>query len=190
MFQLGILDSEEVKRAYMDIGYDEWHAEKLTKFTELSIIEEERDLTKSEITQAYKNNIIDRDLAISHLKALNYSDQAIDTIIALADYQKEKELRDAKIEAIKNKFMNETITQSEAIRLLTSLALSGEEISNYIEKWVNQKKAKAVDLDLTSIKNAYKMKIITKDNFIERLKKKGYNDTDAEIIVRLTEGGK
>jgi hypothetical protein len=44
MYQMGILTREQVFRAYKDIGYDDEHAENLTKFTVAGASQEERDL--------------------------------------------------------------------------------------------------------------------------------------------------
>ncbi|GAH21078.1 unnamed protein product, partial [marine sediment metagenome] len=60
MYKLGVLDESEVKKSYLNIGYNENDAEKMTAFTKKYEGDTEKELTKSAIDKAFKNDIIFR----------------------------------------------------------------------------------------------------------------------------------
>ncbi|KKL76598.1 hypothetical protein LCGC14_2043300, partial [marine sediment metagenome] len=57
MYKTGVLDRAGVLRAYLDLGYSPEKAEKMTQFTELFGVEAERELTKSDVLNAYKRRL-------------------------------------------------------------------------------------------------------------------------------------
>ena len=123
MYKLGILDKEGVKRAYMDIGYDEKRAEQLTEFTIKYETEEDRDLSKEEIVKLYTNDFITKEECTEMLKAIGYEDREVDFIIALADLRtKEEEVRE-KITVIRESFLLGVIDEDEMISQLDTLNL-------------------------------------------------------------------
>jgi len=120
MHKLGILDREGVKRAYLDTGYSEENAEKMTEFTvkyneepeeaekteEDKRKEELKGLTKEAILKQYSTEMISRDDAGSYLKGLGYSDEVIDFYLAREDYLKEEEKIDAYTKAFHRLYVN------------------------------------------------------------------------------------
>ena len=189
MYKLGILSGDDVYRAYLDLGYSPENAERLRQFVEVEAIETERDLTKSELISAFEAGMITEHEVKKELMAMKYSEEEAEVLIALQLYKKEKKIKDAQIKAIRSKYLKNVITLEEAIRRLTALALPATELDTYIELWKTEKLEISEELGLPDLKKALSLGIINKEDFIERVKRKGYNDRDIEIMIELVRKG-
>ncbi|MBW2638419.1 MAG: hypothetical protein JRC86_13080, partial [Deltaproteobacteria bacterium] len=85
MYQMGILSKEQVFKAYKDIGYDDEHAENLTKFTVAGASTSERDLTKSEILKGYRYKLLDAAETKDALIKMGYDETEAEYYITLED---------------------------------------------------------------------------------------------------------
>jgi len=95
MYDEGVMKKDEVKRAYMDIGYDDARAEKLTQWTITDKLKTERDLTKSEILKLFEIEEIDFSTAKGFLISIGYSEDEADFILAIHTAKmKEDEIND------------------------------------------------------------------------------------------------
>lgn len=185
MYKLGVLTEDDVYFCYRELGYDDVNARRLTEFTKIEAIESERDLSKSEIMDAVEAGLMTIEEAKTYLKRLKFNDSDIEIFLALALYKREKKLRDAEINAIKKQYLNNKIDRITAQRKLIELALTGAEVDNYLETWDREKASKALTLSDSNIQKAYKFGIITKQEALDMLMRKGYNSRDAEIILEL-----
>ncbi len=93
MYQNGVLDLDQVKRAYLDIGYNDEKANWLTDFTKRYYTPEDQtqldqfhDLARATYSQAYKRKIISRDEYYTFLEGLKYYKDDIELLITLDDY--------------------------------------------------------------------------------------------------------
>jgi hypothetical protein len=91
MYGLGVLDRTQVKRAYLDLGYDETKAEWLTEFTVRyedrdgeSKPEKYKELTQALILAGYNKGVITETQARAKLKEIAYTDEDIEFLISLA----------------------------------------------------------------------------------------------------------
>lgn len=92
MYQLGILDREGVKRAYLDLGYNDTKAENLTEFTvryytpeDKTELDEYRNLTRTVYISAYKRGVISYQDAYQYLTSIGYSQEDTAFLLQLAD---------------------------------------------------------------------------------------------------------
>lgn len=93
MYKLGLLTDEQVTRAYLDLGYNQTHADWLTEFTkrysapeDMSELEEFRSMARSTYSQAYKKHLLSRDEYSSMLAQMKYHIDDINLLISLDDY--------------------------------------------------------------------------------------------------------
>lgn len=98
MHDMGILGDQEVKRAYLDLGYDEQNATRMMDFTIAyndrtgdSEVKEYKDLTRSVVVQAYKKGLLTHDQAETRLMDLEYDTEGIELLLDLADWQQDIE---------------------------------------------------------------------------------------------------
>lgn len=93
MYKLGLLTDEQVKRSYLDLGYDDEKAGWLTEFTkrysapeDQSELDEFRSLARSTYSQAYRRKLISRDEYNQMLTAMKYYQDDVQLLISLDDY--------------------------------------------------------------------------------------------------------
>lgn len=134
MWDTGTLTKEEVKRAYMDGGYDEIRANKLTDWTISDGMKEETDLTKAEIKSAYAAGEITDSEAKDAIKKLGYDDKETDIIIGLVDYAKEKSLKTREKNVFVKKFVKNILTEPQLKSALEGLKMSDRELKVTMEE--------------------------------------------------------
>lgn len=140
MNKLGVLDAEQVKRAYMDIGYNEERAETLKDFTlELNKDDEDEgdsaaiDLTRSNILEFYRRDIITRTTAEQFLLDSGINQAATDLWLQNEDLKAEIKERDDAVDLILDSYRVDEISYERAQDLLNGLSiLTGAEINEAI----------------------------------------------------------
>lgn len=92
MYGLGVLTREDVKRSYLDLGYDDENAERMTVFTERyqkpaddDQQAEYRDLTRTVIESAYNKGILTLEEATGRMLELGYNQADIDLLLSMQD---------------------------------------------------------------------------------------------------------
>lgn len=93
MYQFGVIDENQVKRSYLDLGYDDEKASWLTEFTKrYSAPEDQTELdtfkamAKTTYSQAYKRKIISREEYTAFLLSLKYHPDDVELLIQLDDF--------------------------------------------------------------------------------------------------------
>lgn len=95
MYQFGVIDETQVKRAYLDLGYDEQRAGWLTEFTkrysapeDQTQLDEFKSLARTTYSQAYRKSIITVDEYREHLLGLKLHPDDVSLLISIDDYAK------------------------------------------------------------------------------------------------------
>lgn len=175
VYKMGIIDREQVKRTYLDLGYNEEKAEWLTKFTEMQNTEQDRDLSKAEILGAYGKQIIGYEDCKTWLADLGYSNEEIGILISVKDYQIVKENKARELKRINKYYMAGAYTANQAIIELGKLDLVGAEQDSILKLWESEKLAKLRMPSKKDIDTFFSNQIITETQYIEELKKMGYS---------------
>ncbi len=187
MHKIGVISDDELIIAYQDVGYSPEKAITMAEFTKLYNMGAEKDLTRTQITNGYRDDLISRQDAQIFLLGLGYDEDEVDYLIAAEDYEKEKELDKIVLTNIQNKFQKNLIDEFECRNQLAELNLEGERIELLVEKWkINIVKnitlpAKA-DLD-----KFVKAKIITDTVYIDQMKKLGFDMKYIEWYLKLAQ---
>jgi len=182
---MGILSSEEVKKAYRDIGYDEEHAENLTQFTIAGASQSEKDITKSEILRGYKYKILNVTETKENLMKMGYDEAEAEYYIALQDYQEEKERKENIINRTKTEFTKGIISRNEVYKQLSEANLQAKEIEYYLSIWNVSRETKPRKPSLTDLKTMFKARVIDEITFREELSSLGYSDKYIEWYVKI-----
>lgn len=189
MYHTGVLNREEVFKAYKDIGYDDEKAEKLTQFTVMGASEAERDLTRSDILGAFKDAILSREEAKNALIEMGYSDDEAELLISREEYKLTEEYRKAEISAVKAEFVKGIITESEAINRMAVLGLHSKEIERQIALWKPETKSKVATPTLTQLTQFLKAGIIDVKTYREELEGRGYSQKYIDWFTELIKKG-
>jgi len=195
MYQLGVLSRDEVFRSYKDIGYDDWHAEKLTEFTIKSVeqdaedeAKDEKNLTASEIMRLYSEDIIDEQTFRDLMKGLNFSDETIDYKLLLSEYNKFNTIRKMYIDSTHALFDKGIITENEAISRLSSYNLSSNEINGLIEKWKVERIPAARIPTYEQLTNMFIKGLIDENDYFNALLNLGYSEKWASLLIEMNRG--
>ena len=193
LYAKGILTEEEVYKNYLHLGYDPEHAKALTEFTitqeakeEKAVQKPDRDLTRSQIEKAYKKRIIDYDTAKSLLQSIGYDESESDFCLLMIDYDTAIEKRDRAIERIKKRYINYDYDDITAAAKLAEIGLSDKEVQDTLEDFKYTIDTTRKVPPLSDLKKFYGEKLITEDEFILEVKRRGYAEKWAQCYAKLS----
>lgn len=142
VFKLGLINRDQVKRNYLDLGYDEQKAEWLTQFTE-SLEEDDgsnrlakhKEISTSIILSAYSKGILTQSEATTRLQALLYKDEDIALMLALEDAKNvidhtpdyEKEYRSDIKNIVERAYSKHILDRPTALLILSNAGISEQE---------------------------------------------------------------
>jgi len=140
MHDMGVLSDADVKRSYLDIGYNDRDAERMTEFTKKYNAKagsgdatHYKDLTRSVVIQAYRKGVLTRDQAETRLMGLDYGMEEISILLELADWTQEIEdapdyakeyARDIK-SIVEKAYGQRVISHADAMDMLVGVGLTG-----------------------------------------------------------------
>jgi len=176
VFKMGIIDRDQVKRTYLDLGYNEEKAEWLTKFTEMQNTEADRDLTKAEILSSYSKAIIGQSECNNMLLDLGYSQDEVNILISMKEYTTVKDIKDREEKRIRKFYLAGAYTANQAITELGKLDLVGAEQDSLIKLWDSEKLAKLKSPTKKELDTLFSNEIITQGIYVEEMKHLGYTD--------------
>jgi len=176
MFRDNVLDREQVKRAYKDIGYDEWHAEKLTQWTLINAMEEDREASRSDVVKAFLRDSISEADARKYLDFLNYSADAIEFFIDDAKYKKQMTLKDQELDYIKVNYIKGSWDLPRTEEALRKLGLPSKEIDYYVLLWTKSTKEKVALPTKAELKRWLIAGTISIERWVEFMRYLGYSD--------------
>jgi hypothetical protein len=188
-YELGVIDEARLEQIYRHMGYSPEDAKLYTEFTKAYAASHDRDLTRSDIEQAY----IDRDLseteAIEYLVKTGWPRDYATFIIYRVAAKMDRDAREEKLELVKKQFVGNLISEAEARNQCVGLGFKVERINELVEKWrflqwENTKLPSKTDLDKL-LRNG----IITEVQYKDTMKRLGYNDTFIGWYLKLIKAG-
>ena len=197
LHSMGIITEIQVKRAYMDLGYNEQNAQYLTDFTiklnDKTVKDEakaDKDLTGSEVVTLYKEFVINRDDAKGMLIALGYDETETEYKLTLADLAIFKEDKKLVLDTLKAKYQHGLIDYNGLVDELGKMNLPQLEMQNYLVKW---EKTTPINVKVPTIKemgDMVKSGIIAKGEMLDEVLRQGYSKIWGERMVKLYGGSK
>ena len=188
MYDTGVVSRDEVKRTYKDIGYDEIHAENLTKFTIIN-----SDKTKdvlSTYTKAFSKGIIDESELRGQMVEMEYSAKEIDLRISMlsASEVAERPKKGLTLTNVKKLFTKGLITADTLEDMLIKLNYDNEAVM-YMKLLI------ITDSDphkvwTSEIKKGYKTGILSRDETVARLTSIGYTGEAIDLTLAIIDSTK
>ena len=139
MYREGVLDEAGVYEAYLDHGYAESNATKMTEFTIKQTLTSQAKFTSGDVIKAFTKRMIDRGDARALLTDLGIRSEDVSYILSRAEYKRLWDLTDSRIAGIKNLYKKGVYTENQARDKLTQLDLPGEEVNVLFEQWWYEK---------------------------------------------------
>lgn len=200
MYQLGVIDRTQVKRRYLDIGYNAQDAELMTQFTEkyqstdVKVPEQEyRDLTRSVVIDAYKKKVIDQADATTRLMGLGYETHDIGLLLSLADWQKSvsetpdymSEYRKDIVAIIERAYTHRLIDHDTASGYLRDVDLSDGEITYKLQSLDTYLGLDNIETAIKAIADGYVSRAITRTDVADGLGQLGLAGQTQEDLLGL-----
>jgi hypothetical protein len=179
MYSTHILDEAGVLKAYLDIGYDDEHAAKLTEFTTHIEAAEDKGLTKDAIITSYRQGTSDKGTSISMLKELGYDDREANFFTSLVDADQAAQQIDDQLKVIQQKFINFQVDESGVMELIGMLNLPTERVNLLLSLWNVQRLNKVAIPSKSDLESFYRASTVTAEQILDYLKKDGYTFENA-----------
>jgi len=189
MYQLGVLSFDEMVRSYMDLGYSHEKATRLAEFTMKDATEEERSLTKSEITTLYRGEAISREEATSFLETLGYPAEHIELLLSLEDFRKGKERLNRIKSVVEKRYLRGFIDANDVVVLLSREGIPAREIDELVKSWDIKREEKTGLPTKSELKRFFEKGIITMSKYKEYMKRLNYPEEVIEMYVKDLQKG-
>ena len=174
MWETGVLTDEEYVEAMMDLGYDERNARRYLAWVKVDSTAKEKDLTKTEVLNAYKYGLISREEAIQHVMGFGYDEDEADLIISLEDQKiADKELQD-NIDLIKWQYTHFEIDEEQFFEKMSKLGINRAASTKYLAEAENTIIKSGKLPSITDVRNWFKKGIIDEAEAINYLKRLQY----------------
>jgi hypothetical protein len=185
MYQLGVIDAQEVERRFRHLGYSPEDARVLAEYTIRLAAQREKDLSRTDIEELLAAGAITEDQAREMLLRNGYSPEIADLIMERIRLKMaQKELEDD-IEILKSRFLAGEITLNDVVGELTRMGAIQPLIERTIAQLERERRKQAKSLSPAQIRDALKAQLLTQDEALERLKHQGYNERDAQILISM-----
>jgi len=142
MYRFGVLNDVGVYNTYRDIGYDHEHATAMTQFTVLDALEEERELTKTDVLKGYRLARFTPAEAQANLVALGYNETVAAMLLSNEDQAAEESKISGVVSNTHSLYIRGGISRSEVITRLAVYNLASSEIDRYFELWDLEKESR------------------------------------------------
>jgi len=188
------LSEQELKDAYLDIGYSDSNADKLVRFTKQ--LKAQRKQAKggtekaTSVLRYYKSWLIGETEARQRLVNGGLSEQGAIEALAIADNQRKNESQLLCIRGVKNKYKKYQITDLQAQQELTSIGMAVENIAPTIRNWNCERSFKPKELTLAQVCKAYQNNLINDEEYRRRLSAIGYMEDESGILLEICASAK
>ncbi len=187
MYGVGVLDEAGVYAAYLEQGYNDRDAKRMTDFTVRQILASQSKFTASDIVSAYSKYMINQGEASSLMGAVGVRSENISFILSSADYKRSWELTNSRISAIRNMYKKRVYSPDDARGKLSGLNLPSERIDALMEQWYIEDEPPPVRHWTTAQTLAFiKDGSITAERGRRELVNLGYDTEHIEVYMKET----
>jgi len=186
MYKVGVLDEAGVKRAYLDLGYNEERAQALTDFTlktyardEDAVEDEEekiRELTRTDICDGYRRGIFTAAETRDLLAQLAYTPESIQFYLDREDLKKAEALKDAYATNYRQLFVIGLKDADTVKSEMVDLGFLPGEVDEYLRLWYIEKLRRQAKPSRTDLARFLKKEIISQDTWHQSMADLGYAD--------------
>jgi len=195
MYDVGVLDEQQVFEAYQDIGYDKVKARTLTDFTvELAGDDEElpaelEGITRSSVIASYKDGVIDRTTADDLLDLVGVGESARAVYLTSADLDIDREERLDEVDLILTEYENGARGLLSAQLELNNLPLTPLE-KEKADKKLRKIRVKKIKMPTKAqLDKFFSAGLIDDEEYEDQLERIGYPDTYIRKFRQLIEAG-
>lgn len=175
MYREGVVTEQEVFESYLDLGYDETKASKLTEWTIKAYTQEGRDLAKSDILGAYKDSTISQEEAFAYLIMLEYGEDEALMLLARVDIKKESAYEKELIQNVRVAFVGNVIEENDVFIQLGTINPPAGFVEERLKLWRLQRQRSLKKPTLTMLRDFWLTDVIDRVTLEKELSGQGYN---------------
>jgi len=183
MFGMGVLNTGDVKKAYLDIGYSPENADLMTEFTVALNSEETTGLTRGSVMSAYKKGVLTEEQYTAFLKDLDYSDEVVAFWVSVANYDITMELIEDTEKELISQYRLGLIGIDDVRTELHKLEMPESYINNVMAKIAATRSEKVKLPSQGKLDKWLEVGVINEKTYFNRMKDLGYSDSDVENFL-------
>lgn len=188
MYRVGVLDEGEVFKAYREQGYNERDAKRMSDFTVQQTLSTQAKFTARDVVSAYTKYMIDKSEAESLLREVGVRSENVAFIISSANYKRDWELSESRINAVKNLYKKRVYDENKARAELLKLDLPSVRVDVLMSQWYIDEKDKPERLWTTSQTLSFMSGgFITRIRGKQELEKLGYDEEHINVYLRASQ---
>ncbi len=135
MYATGVLSEEEVYEAYLERGYSDRDAKRMTLFTTKQTLATQSKFTAANIVAAFAKYMITAGEARGLLQDVGVREENISYIISSAEYKRSWELTESRIAGIRNLYKKNIYDENKARASLLQLDLPSVRVETLMNQW-------------------------------------------------------
>lgn len=174
MYGMGVLDQAAVKRSYLDLGYDDTNAERMTDFTVRYETEEDRAATKADILSFLNVGAITSGEAATWLQAIGYPGELASYLVARELMKAEQKRIAQQVKHIRNLYIHQEITVTDASARLGAIGVPAGEITQLLDEWQIDREAKVQRPSRATLDRLLLQDVISEQDYTSGLDAIGY----------------
>lgn len=185
MHLLGTLDEGGVKRAYLDVGYNDRNASLMTDFTVRYNRRSLAGFTQRDAVTAYINRFIEAGQATSILRDIGTKSSEIPNIMRLAGYKREWKSKDERIDAIGNLYRKGKRDLGQTRSDLSQLGLASDYVTTLLQQWESKAEAdKTATFTNAQTLKLFTMGLIDEARARNELQLLGFDKERRDLLIR------
>jgi len=184
MYREGILTRDQVSRAYLDIGYNEVNAKRLTDFTVKEALAVVSKFTVRDVVAAFAKRQIDRAEASSLLSGMDLTRENITYTLDRADHKRQWDLSKERVKAVRNLYRKGHVTETQTRSQLAALDVPADQITVLLEQWEFEKEG--IQRPCWSVAQTLKFAkegLISDTRAVTELKRRGFDDEHIAVYM-------
>ena len=184
MFKLGVINENQVKKAYTDLGYNEYNAGLMTQFTIEWVKGTPRKLSTANIVTAYEKHLIEGTELQSQLVDAGTDREDIEPIIRTAQQRRRWSDKEDRINNVEFLYKQGKYTEADVTRELSNVGLQTDYINQLIPQWTAKAVTEKDSLWTTAQTLSFlKAGRIDEPRAIQELESLGYNAERITVYV-------
>ena len=183
MADVGVLATEDLLKAYTDIGYDVDKAAKMVDFTLKFNAGPEKELTRGAILNSYKSALINKTAAKDLLIKQDYTSDLADFYILMADYDEATKTQDLLFDNIKTQYLLNKMSTTNVTRQLNNMGLDSSRISALISNWGLEKYQYELLPSKTELTSFLLKGIINETQYRQTMSQHGYDAVSIQYYL-------
>lgn len=186
LYRNGVYPRDKTLETLMAHGFTAEDAAALLALEETRQDETTKELTRAQIVDMYDEQILDAATTRELLVALGYAEANVDLMIALADIKRTQRFVNAAVARVRSAFITGKLDDIEVSAQLDALQVSPQQRDELLAIWDIDRTTISKTLTPAQIRQAFKKDFIQETEAVARLVAQGYDDTDANLYLKLT----